>query len=62
VAALPAEIQVDINDVCDTGRVIGTVKLTGVRRFNLRLSACLLLIRLAAWVAPVGIDIEDARD
>ena len=58
---IAGEIPVNINDAC-RGQVIGTIKITGRRRFNLRLSVSLWLIHLAAWVCPVGIDIEDGRD
>ena len=61
MASTLGEIEVDINETC-RGVVIGTVRLTGVRRFNLRISLCMMLFRLAAWVAPVGIDVEDALD
>lgn len=60
MASTVGEIEVDINETC-RGVVIGTVKLTGVRRFDLRVSLCKMLLHLAAWVAPVGIDIEDSR-
>ncbi len=61
MASTLGEIEVDINETC-RGVVIGTVRLTGVRRFNLRISLCMMLLHLAVWVAPVGIGIEDARD
>lgn len=56
-----ADLAIDINKLT-RGEVVGTVRVTGMRRWNLRLSMALMFIRLAGWLAPVDFAIEDDRD
>lgn len=58
--ARPADLRMDINEAA-RGHIIGTVTITGMRRFNLRVWLAVALVRLGCWVAPVGIDVEDER-
>ncbi len=51
---------IDINKICE-GSHVGTIRVTGMRRFNLRMRLVMLLLRLARWTAPVGFDIEEHR-
>ena len=65
--AKAAELKVNIMDAT-AGCVIGTVRITGMRRFNLRVRLASALIHLAGWVAPAELEVkndwatEDDRD
>lgn len=50
------DIRVPINAV--PGSCTATVTITGLRWWNLRLDAVLLLFKLAAWIAPPQLKIE----
>lgn len=55
-----AHMTADINKLC-AGKLVGTITITGMRRFNARCALAVALVRLAAWVAPARIDVEDER-
>lgn len=59
--ARSADLLIDINEI-DAGLHIGTVTVTGMRRFNLRMRLAVWLLAVVQWVAPVGLDIEEHRD
>lgn len=48
--------EVDINKACR--KVTLAVRVTGMRRFNLRASVTLFLLRLARWTSPVPMELK----
>ena len=49
--------QVDVSEVVKRCTVY--VKITGVTKFHLRLKAAMVFFRIGAWVAGVGIKIDE---
>lgn len=35
-----------------------TITVTGMRRWNWRMRLCVWFLHLAAWVAPIDVDVE----
>lgn len=51
--------RVDVSDVIKDCRLY--VKITGVTKFQLRLKAAMVFFKIGAWVAGVGIKIDEGN-
>ena len=56
MADLTQDVRIPIDEI--SGRMTLNVRVTGLRRWNLRMRLALWLIRLAGVVAPIGFEIE----
>jgi len=52
-------IDVPIDRVANKNTIVATITVTGLKWWMVRMWLATWLIRVASWIAPVGIKVED---